>query len=158
MEQHSHTVEYCSPHHPKASPPDQPAERPKKGAVEDNLSWFHHDIYTTPEEKEIEEKFFIYRISLRSFEFPAVSIFSSSGLELQLGHPIASDLQQDVGISPTNNSQALIYYRFLTVFLTIASQQFGRARRTFSLFAENSEKADKRNRPVSNDHHDQLHM
>ena len=95
---------------------------------------------------------------MHSFEFPAVSIFSSSGLELQLGHPIASDLRQDVGISPTNNSQALIYYKFLTVFLTIASQQFGRARQTFALFAENSEKADKRNRPVNNDHHDQLHM
>ena len=90
--------------------------------------------------------------------FPQFLFFSSSGLELQLGHPIASDLQQDVRISSTNNNQALIYYRFLTVFLTMASQRFGRAQRTFALFTENSEKADKCNRPISNDHHDQLHM
>ena len=44
MEQHSHTVEYCSLHRPKASSPDQPVKRPKKGAVEDDLSSFHHDI------------------------------------------------------------------------------------------------------------------
>ena len=43
MEQHSRTVEYCSLRCPKASPPDQLAERPKKGAVEDDLSLFHRD-------------------------------------------------------------------------------------------------------------------
>ena len=37
-------VEYCSLHRPKASPLDQPVERPKKGAVEDDLSSFHRDI------------------------------------------------------------------------------------------------------------------
>ena len=45
MEQHSRTVKYCSLHRPKASPPDQPAERPNKGAVEDDLSSFHLDTY-----------------------------------------------------------------------------------------------------------------
>ena len=45
MEQHSRTVEYCSLHHLKASPPDQLVERPKKGAVEDDLSLFHRDTY-----------------------------------------------------------------------------------------------------------------
>ena len=32
-------------HRPKASSPDQPAERPKKGGVEDDLSSFHRDMY-----------------------------------------------------------------------------------------------------------------
>ena len=36
-------VEYCSLGHPKASPPDQRVERPKKGTVEDHLSSFHGD-------------------------------------------------------------------------------------------------------------------
>ena len=53
MEQHSRTVEYCSLHRPKASPPDQLVERPKKGAVEDDLSLFHHDTCIT----DVEMKF-----------------------------------------------------------------------------------------------------
>ena len=117
------------------------------------------DIISIPPQKRKKlKKSSLFTEYYHSFEFSAVSIFSSSGLELQLGHPIASDLRQTSGFSSTNNSQALIYYRFLMVFLTIALQRFGQARRTFALFAENSEKADKCNRPVNNDHHDQLHM
>ena len=68
-------------------------------------------------EKKLKKVLYFFRISLRSFDFPAISIFSSSGLELQLGHPITTDLRQEFGITVTNNSQALIYYRKLTVFL-----------------------------------------
>ena len=77
------------------------------------------NIETKPSQKrkEIKESTLFFRISLRSFDFPAISIFSSSGLELQLGHPITTDLRQEFGITVTNNSQALIYYRKLTVFL-----------------------------------------
>ena len=49
-------VEYCSLCHPKASPLDQPAERPKKGAVEDDLSSFHCDTYANLFMAHFEEK------------------------------------------------------------------------------------------------------
>ena len=76
------------------------------------------NIETKPSQKrkEIKESTLFFRISLCSFDFPAISIFSSSGLELQLGHPITTDLRQEFGITVTNNSQALIYYRKLMVF------------------------------------------
>ena len=76
------------------------------------------NIETKPSQKrkEIKESTLFFRISLRSFDFPTISIFSSFGLELQLGHPITTDLRKEFGIPVTNNSQALIYYRKLTVF------------------------------------------
>ena len=77
------------------------------------------NIKTKPSQKrkEIKESTLFFRISLHSFDFPAISIFSSSGLELQLGHPVTTDLRQEFRITVTNNGQALIYYRKLTVFL-----------------------------------------
>ena len=84
-----------------------------------------------------------------------VSIFSNSGLELQLGHPITTDLQQEFWISVTNTSQALIFYKQLTVFLTIASTNLGRARQTFALFAETFYKTKEHHALVNNDQHDQ---
>ena len=104
--------------------------------------------------KEIKESTLFFRISLRSFDFPAISIFSSSGLELQLGHPITTDLRQEFGIPVTNNSQALIYYRKLTVFFTIASTELGQARQMFTLFTETLNKTKEHHTLVNNDHHD----
>ena len=125
--------------------------------IETPISYMTHqtDIISIPPQKRKKLK----KSSLFT-EYHCVHLNSPQFLFLVVPawNSIASDLRQDVGISSSNNSQALIYYRFLTVFLTIASQRFGQARRTFALFAENSEKADKRNRPVNNDHHDQLHM
>ena len=92
---------------------------------------------------------------MRSFDFTAVSIFSSSGLELQLGHPITTDLRQLFGIPVTNNSQALIYYKQLTVFLLLASTKLGRARQTFALLAETLDKTKEHHALINKDHHDQ---
>ena len=114
------------------------------------------NIETKPPQKrkEIKESTLFFRISLHSFDFPAISIFSSSSLELQLGHPITTDLRQEFGITVTNNSQALIYYRKLTVFFTIASTELGRARQTFTLFAETLDKTKEHHTLDNNDHHD----
>ena len=49
---------------------------------------------SSPKGKELK-KMLYFQKSLHSFDSPAVSIFSSSGLELQLGHPIRVDLQQE---------------------------------------------------------------
>ena len=92
---------------------------------------------------------------MRSFDFTAVSIFSSSGLELQLGHPITTDLRQLFGIPVTNNSQALIYHKQLTVFSTLASTKLGRVRRTFALLAETLDKTKEHHVLVNKDQHDQ---
>ena len=104
--------------------------------------------------KEIKESTLFFRISLCSFDFPAISIFSTSGLELQLDHPITTDLRQEFGITVTNNGQALIYYRKLTVFFTIASTELGRARQTFALFTKTLNKTKEHHTLVNNDHHD----
>ena len=114
------------------------------------------NIKTKPSQKrkEIIESTLFFRISLHSFDFSAISIFSSFDLELQLGHPITTDLQQEFGILVTNNSQALIYYGKLTVFFTIASTELGRASQTFALFTKTRDKTKEHHTLVNNDHHD----
>ena len=93
---------------------------------------------------------------MRSFDSPAVSIFSSSGLELQLGHPIRADLRQEFGIPVTNNSQALIYYKQLTVFVYYSLYKSGRTWKMFAVFATTLDKTKEHQVHVNNDHHDQI--
>ena len=93
---------------------------------------------------------------MRSFDSPAVSIFSSSGLELQLGHLIKADLRQEFGTTVTNHNRVLIYYKQLTVFIYYSLYNWGRTWKTFALFATTHDKTKEHRLHVNNDHHDQV--